>query len=72
MSDEQKVRGTIEAVVMPEEQPKFKEYPCLDCGGYVATYFAVNNIPTHGHVCTRCFNKLKPEQVKQFYTRRPL
>jgi len=50
----------------------FPEYPCLDCGGYVATHFAVNNIPPLAHVCTRCFNRLKPVQVKQFYVRRPL
>lgn len=57
----------------PRTEPaQFPELPCAECEGYVATYFAVNIIPTYAHLCTRCFNKLKPPQLQQFYVRKPL
>lgn len=45
------------------------DYPCRGCGAAKSVWFAVNNIPTHAHVCEACYVMLKPVQVKQFYTR---
>lgn len=46
------------------------EYACQACGA-PAVWFAVNNIPTHAHICEACFVMLKPVQLKQFYTKPP-
>ena len=51
---------------------KFGEYPCRCCSVRTSTHFAVNNIPEHGHLCTPCYDKILPHQMKQFYVRKPL
>lgn len=50
-------------------KPAMPEYPCLNCGGKKADWFAVNNIPEQAHICEACYVNLRPVQLKQFYTR---
>lgn len=45
------------------------DYDCRCCDAKKAIWFAVNNIPTHGHICEACYVSLRPVQLKQFYTR---
>lgn len=46
--------------------PQKKNYQCCNCDLATSRYYATNNTPKLGHVCTYCFGML-PESEQTHY-----